>query len=78
MEDENREFKVEWTENFVFIQNLNGLPACLICPKELLGLLSLKGQTRGEDIANAVIECMDKHHSPLIKLRRFQQMGPKE
>ena len=33
--------------------------------EELLGLLSLKGQTCGEDIANAVIECMDKHHIPL-------------
>ncbi|GFU85130.1 hypothetical protein TNCV_1553931 [Trichonephila clavipes] len=45
--------------------------------EELLGLLPLKGQTRGEDIENAVIECMDKHHILLDKLCRFQQMGPK-
>ncbi|GFX70422.1 SCAN domain-containing protein 3 [Trichonephila clavipes] len=46
--------------------------------EELLGLLPLKDQTRGEDIANAVIECMDKHIIfPSIKLCRFQQMGPK-
>ncbi|GFT32246.1 transposable element Tcb1 transposase [Trichonephila clavipes] len=36
--------------------------------EELLGLLPLKGQTRGEDIANAVIECMHKHHIPLDKI----------
>ncbi|GFW91791.1 uncharacterized protein TNCV_3400511 [Trichonephila clavipes] len=30
-EDENHEFKVERIENFTFIQNLNGLPTCLIC-----------------------------------------------
>jgi hypothetical protein len=29
-ENENREFKVEWTETFAFIQNLNGHPTCLI------------------------------------------------
>lgn len=34
-EDENREFKVEWTENFAFIQNLNGLPTCLICQEKM-------------------------------------------
>ncbi|GFW04563.1 uncharacterized protein TNCV_2225811 [Trichonephila clavipes] len=34
-EDENREFKVEWTENFAFIQNLNGPPTCLICKEKL-------------------------------------------
>ncbi|XP_036275872.1 general transcription factor II-I repeat domain-containing protein 2A isoform X2 [Pipistrellus kuhlii] len=34
-EDENREFKVEWTETFAFIQNLNGLPTCLICQEKL-------------------------------------------
>ncbi|KAG8453209.1 hypothetical protein GDO86_000003 [Hymenochirus boettgeri] len=34
-EDENREFKVEWTESFAFIQNLNGLPTCLICMEKL-------------------------------------------
>ncbi|GFU77834.1 uncharacterized protein TNCV_1138421 [Trichonephila clavipes] len=40
-----------------------------LSPKEeLLGLLPLKGQTRGEDIAIAVIECMDKHHIPLYKI----------
>ncbi|GFV96080.1 general transcription factor II-I repeat domain-containing protein 2A [Trichonephila clavipes] len=122
-EDENREFKVEWTENFAFIQNLNGLPACLICkekfmqnkksnlvrhftrkqasfsakyptgdarkkaveelqksldPKEeLLGLLPLKSQTRGEDITNAVIECMDKHHNPLDKIVSIPTDGSK-
>ncbi|GFS68208.1 uncharacterized protein TNCV_1531121 [Trichonephila clavipes] len=34
MEDENRECKVEWIENFAFIQNLNGLPTCLICKEK--------------------------------------------
>ncbi|KAJ1190625.1 hypothetical protein NDU88_007363 [Pleurodeles waltl] len=34
-EDKNREFKVEWTETFAFIQNLNGLPTCLICQEKL-------------------------------------------
>ncbi|XP_028003621.2 general transcription factor II-I repeat domain-containing protein 2-like [Eptesicus fuscus] len=36
--------------------------------EELLGLLPFKGQTRGEDIANAVIECIEKHHIPLDKI----------
>ncbi|XP_065672029.1 general transcription factor II-I repeat domain-containing protein 2-like [Hydra vulgaris] len=36
--------------------------------EELLGLLLLKGQTRGEDIANAVTKCMDKNHIPLDKI----------
>jgi hypothetical protein len=36
--------------------------------EELLGLLPLKGRTRGEDIANAVIECIEKHHIPLDKI----------
>ncbi|CAK6438343.1 unnamed protein product [Pipistrellus nathusii] len=36
--------------------------------EELLGLLPLKGQTRGEDIANAVIECIEKHHIPIDKI----------
>ncbi|GFT82560.1 SCAN domain-containing protein 3 [Trichonephila clavipes] len=36
--------------------------------EELLGLLPLKGQTRGEDIAISVIECMDKHHISLDKI----------
>ncbi|GFW96528.1 SCAN domain-containing protein 3 [Trichonephila clavipes] len=36
--------------------------------EELLGLLPLKGQTRGEDIVNAVIECMAKHHILLDKI----------
>ncbi|GFU66172.1 uncharacterized protein TNCV_2858451 [Trichonephila clavipes] len=36
--------------------------------EELLGLLPLKGQTHGEDIANDVIECMDKHHIPFDKI----------
>ncbi|GFW96930.1 uncharacterized protein TNCV_2160651 [Trichonephila clavipes] len=77
-EDENHEFKVEWTENFAFIQNLNGLPTCLICPKEeLLGLLPLKDQTRGEDIANALIKCMDKHHVPLDKVVSISTDGAK-
>ncbi|GFU30157.1 general transcription factor II-I repeat domain-containing protein 2B [Trichonephila clavipes] len=130
-EDENRQFKVEWTENFAFIQTLNGLPTCLIskekfahnksnlerhftrkhasfstkypkgdarkkaaeelqksqesstsvfnnCPKEeLLGLLPLKGQTQGEDIANAVIECMDKHPIPLDKIVLISTDGAK-
>ncbi|GFS58385.1 uncharacterized protein TNCV_2475301 [Trichonephila clavipes] len=33
-EDENREFKVDWTENFAFIQNINNLRTCLICEKK--------------------------------------------
>ena len=33
-EDENREFRVEWTENFAFIRNLNGHPTCLICKEK--------------------------------------------
>ncbi|GFX40572.1 uncharacterized protein TNCV_2373561 [Trichonephila clavipes] len=33
-EDEKCEYKFEWTENFTFIQNLNGLPTCLICKKK--------------------------------------------
>lgn len=37
--------------------------------EELLGLLPLKGQTRGEDIANAVIGCIEKYHIPLDKNR---------
>ncbi|GFW75578.1 SCAN domain-containing protein 3 [Trichonephila clavipes] len=45
--------------------------------EELLGLLPLKGQTRGEYIANAVIECMDKHHIPLDKIVSFSTDGPK-
>ncbi|GFT02219.1 general transcription factor II-I repeat domain-containing protein 2A [Trichonephila clavipes] len=36
--------------------------------EELLGLLPLKGQMREEEIANTVIECMDKHHIPLDKI----------
>ncbi|GFV45267.1 uncharacterized protein TNCV_5087481 [Trichonephila clavipes] len=153
-EVENHEFKVEWTENFAFIQNLNGPPTCLICkekfahnkksnlerhfrrkhasfstkyptgdarkkaveklqksqelstfvfnnwmqsssninmasfvfsqeiakrgPKEdFLGLLPFKGQTRGEDIANAVIECMDKHHIFLDKIVSISTDGAK-
>ncbi|GFX04405.1 uncharacterized protein TNCV_3975511 [Trichonephila clavipes] len=35
--------------------------------EELLGLLLLKGQTRGGDIANVVIECFKKHQIPLEK-----------
>lgn len=34
IEDENREFKVEWTESFAF-QNINGFPTCLICKEKL-------------------------------------------
>ncbi|XP_071035196.1 protein FAM200C-like [Parasteatoda tepidariorum] len=45
--------------------------------EELLGLLPLKGQTRGEDIANAVIECMDKHHIPLYKIVSISTDGAK-
>lgn len=40
--------------------------------KELLG--PLKGQMHGEDIAIAVIECIDKHY---MKLCQFHQMGSK-
>ncbi|GFV86119.1 hypothetical protein TNCV_671161 [Trichonephila clavipes] len=43
--------------------------------EELLGLLPLKVQTRGEDIANAVIECMDKHHIPLDKIGSISTNG---
>ncbi|GFX33123.1 protein ZBED8 [Trichonephila clavipes] len=46
-------------------------------PEELLGLLPLKGQMRGEDIANAVIECMDKHHIPLDKIVSISTDGAK-
>ncbi|GFX93524.1 general transcription factor II-I repeat domain-containing protein 2 [Trichonephila clavipes] len=45
--------------------------------EEFLGLLPLKGQTRGEDIANAVIECMDKHHIPLDKILSISTDGAK-
>ncbi|GFV21634.1 general transcription factor II-I repeat domain-containing protein 2A [Trichonephila clavipes] len=45
--------------------------------EELLGILPLKGQTRGEDIANAVIECMDKHHIPLDKVVSISTDGAK-
>ncbi|GFX45338.1 SCAN domain-containing protein 3 [Trichonephila clavipes] len=45
--------------------------------EELLELLPLKGQTRGEDIANAVIECMDKHHIPLDKIVSISTNGAK-
>ncbi|KAJ1156279.1 hypothetical protein NDU88_009003 [Pleurodeles waltl] len=34
-EDEKCEFKVEWTETFTLIQNLNGLRTCLICLEKL-------------------------------------------
>ncbi|GFW02930.1 general transcription factor II-I repeat domain-containing protein 2B [Trichonephila clavipes] len=161
MEDENCEFKVEWTENFAFIQNLNGLPTCLICKEkfahnkksnlerhftrkhasfstkyptgdarkkaveklqksqelstsvfnnwmqsssninmarfvfsqeiakrgkpytdglkeDILGLLPFKGQMRGEDIANAVIECMDKHPIPFDKIVSISTDGAKK
>lgn len=27
--------------------------------------MPLKGQTHGQDIVNAVIECIEKHHIPL-------------
>ncbi|KAH1017072.1 hypothetical protein HUJ05_007791 [Dendroctonus ponderosae] len=47
------------------------------CPKELLGLLPLKYQTRGEYIANAVIECIGKHHIPLDKIVSISTDGPK-
>lgn len=33
-EDENREFRVEWTENFAFVRNSNGHPTCLICKEK--------------------------------------------
>ncbi|GFW72926.1 uncharacterized protein TNCV_830491 [Trichonephila clavipes] len=42
--------------------------------EELLGLLPLKGQTRGEDIANAVTECTDKH-IPLDKIESISTDG---
>ncbi|XP_036164925.1 protein ZBED8-like, partial [Myotis myotis] len=45
--------------------------------EELLGLLPLKGQTRGEDIANAVIECIEKHHIPLDKIVSISTDGSK-
>ncbi|GFY15827.1 uncharacterized protein TNCV_1284721 [Trichonephila clavipes] len=46
--------------------------------EELLGLLPLKGQTRGKGIANAVIECMDKHHIPLDKIVSILTDGAKK
>ncbi|GFV59751.1 general transcription factor II-I repeat domain-containing protein 2 [Trichonephila clavipes] len=45
--------------------------------EELIGLLPLKGQTRGEGIANTVIECMDKHHIPLDKIVSISTDGVK-
>ena len=45
--------------------------------EELLGLLPLKGQTRGEVIANAVIQCMEKHHIPLDKIVSISTDGAK-
>ncbi|GFS70235.1 general transcription factor II-I repeat domain-containing protein 2 [Trichonephila clavipes] len=45
--------------------------------EELLGLLPLKGQTRGEDTANTVIECMDKHHISLDKIVSISTDGAK-
>ncbi|GFW75577.1 uncharacterized protein TNCV_4427601 [Trichonephila clavipes] len=33
-EGESHEFKVEWTDNYAFIQHLNGLPTCLICKEK--------------------------------------------
>ncbi|KAK4875290.1 hypothetical protein RN001_011712 [Aquatica leii] len=45
--------------------------------EELLGLLPLKGQTRGEDIANAVVEYMDKYHIPLEKIVSISTDGAK-
>ncbi|KAF0986691.1 hypothetical protein HZS_4606 [Henneguya salminicola] len=45
--------------------------------EELLGLLPLKGQTRGECIANAVIEDMDKHHISLNKIVLISTDGGK-
>ncbi|GFX34778.1 uncharacterized protein TNCV_2514931 [Trichonephila clavipes] len=38
------------------------------CPKELLGLLTLSGQTRGEDIANAVQKCLEDNKINLNKI----------
>ncbi|GFS87689.1 zinc finger BED domain-containing protein 5 [Trichonephila clavipes] len=46
--------------------------------EELLGLLPLKGQTHGKDIANAVTECMDKHHIPLDKIVSISTDGAKK
>lgn len=46
-------------------------------PKEVLGLLPLKGQTCGEDIANAVIECVEKHSIPLNKIVSISTDGEK-
>ncbi|GBM14162.1 hypothetical protein AVEN_56674-1, partial [Araneus ventricosus] len=34
-EEENREFKQDWTESFAFICNTDGLPICLICHEKL-------------------------------------------
>jgi hypothetical protein len=45
--------------------------------EELLGLLPLKGRTRGEDTANAVIECIEKHHIPLDKIVSISTDGAK-
>ncbi|GFX24646.1 uncharacterized protein TNCV_3344261 [Trichonephila clavipes] len=53
---------------------------CLIYrPKqELLGLLPFNGQTRGEYMAIAVIECMDKHSIPLDKSVSISTDGAKK
>ncbi|KAK1345432.1 hypothetical protein QTO34_007889 [Cnephaeus nilssonii] len=64
------------------VEDLNLVSALSIavdesCPKELLGLLPLKGQTCGEDIANAVIECIEKHHIPLDKIVSISTDGAK-
>lgn len=45
--------------------------------EELLGLLPLKGQMCGEDIANAVLECMEKNHIPLNNIVSIATDGAK-
>ncbi|XP_075210213.1 protein FAM200C-like [Lycorma delicatula] len=45
--------------------------------EELLGLLPLKGQTCGVDIANVVIECFEKQQIPLEKIFSISTDGAK-
>ncbi|KAH0808349.1 hypothetical protein GEV33_014442 [Tenebrio molitor] len=63
---------------FVEMEHPPYTPDLAPSPKEeLLGLLPLKGRTRGEDTANAVIECIEKHHIPLDKIVSISTDGAK-
>ncbi|GBM81164.1 General transcription factor II-I repeat domain-containing protein 2A [Araneus ventricosus] len=43
--------------------------------EELLGLLTLSGQTRGEDIANAVQKCLEDNGIDIIKIVSIETDG---